>query len=157
MIKDHRSSSLLEDENTESFELEAMAKAPSLPETVASKLREAILSDQLRPGQRLVEQKLAAHFGIGQPTFREVLRELEAQGFVRKSQKRGTFVTELRTEEYRQTHDVRMRLESLAVERAAPNMTAKSLRGLERLLKRLAAARPPISTCATRETWTSTR
>jgi DNA-binding GntR family transcriptional regulator len=66
-----------------------MERAPSLPEAVADKLREAILSDRLRPGQRLVEHKLAARFGIGQPTLREALRELEAQGFVRKSQKRG--------------------------------------------------------------------
>jgi DNA-binding GntR family transcriptional regulator len=117
-----------------------MERAPSLPETVAGKLREAILADRLRPGQRLVEQKLAAHFGIGQPTFREALRELEAQGFVRKSQKRGTYVTELSADEYRQTHDVRMALESLAIERAAPNVTAEALRDLEQSLERLAAA-----------------
>ena len=140
MIKNDRSCALAGEGTSESFGLEAMARTPSLPETVAVKLREAILSDRLRPGQRLVEQKLAAHFGIGQPTLREALRELEAQGFVRKSQKRGTYVTELSAEEYRQTHDVRMTLESLAMERAAPNVTAESLRELERSLKRLAAA-----------------
>jgi DNA-binding GntR family transcriptional regulator len=103
-------------------------------------LREAILSDRLRPGQRLVEQKLAAHFGIGQPTLREALRELEAQGFVRRSQKRGTYVTELSAEEYRQTHDVRMTLESFAMERAAPNVTEEVLLDLEESLSQLAAA-----------------
>jgi DNA-binding GntR family transcriptional regulator len=145
MIKDDRSFALAGEGSSESFDIEAMARAPSLPETVAGlpetvaglpetvagKLREAILSDRLRPGKRLVEQKLAAQFGIGQPTLREALRELEAQGFVRKSQKRGTYVTELSAEEYRQTHDVRMTLESLAIERAAPNVTAEALREME--------------------------
>jgi DNA-binding GntR family transcriptional regulator len=140
MIKDDRSFTLAATGSFESFDIEAMARAPSLPETVAGKLREAILSDRLRPGQRLVEQKLAAHFGIGQPTLREALRELEAQGFVRKSQKRGTYVTELSAEEYRQTHDVRMTLESLAMERAAPNVTAEALREMEQSLDQLAAA-----------------
>ena len=144
MIRDDRSSRRNGGGSFESFDVDAMARVPSLPETVAGKLREAILSDRLRPGQRLVEQKLAAHFGIGQPTLREALRELEAQGFVRRSEKRGTYVTNLSAEEYRQTHDVRMTLESLAMERAAPNITEEAVRDLEQSLNRLAtAARQP--------------
>ena len=72
---------------------------PSLPEAVAEKLREAVLAGQLKPGERLVEQKLAASLGIGQPTLREALKELEFQGFVRKSPKKGTYVTELTPED----------------------------------------------------------
>jgi DNA-binding GntR family transcriptional regulator len=144
MIRNDRLPAHKAADSFESLDIEAMARAPSLPETVAGKLRDAILSDRLRPGKRLVEQKLAAHFGIGQPTLREVLRELEAQGFVRKSKKRGTYVTELSAEEYRQTHDVRMALESLAMERAAPNVTEEAVRELEQSLVRLtAAARQP--------------
>lgn len=140
MIRNNRLSAHETAGGFESFGIEAMARVPSLPETVAGKLRDAILSDRLRPGQRLVEQKLAAHFGIGQPTLREALRELEVQGLVRKSQKRGTYVTEWSAEQYRQTHDVRMALESLAMERAAPNVTEEALRNLEQCLDRLAAA-----------------
>ena len=130
--------------NFDSFDIETMERAPSLPETVASKLRDAILSNRLRPGQRLVEQKLALGFGIGQPTVREALRELEIQGFVRRLHNRGTYVTELSAEEYRQTHDVRMALESLAIERAAPNVRTETLGDLEQSLHRLStAARQP--------------
>ena len=126
--------------SSEPFDIDAMARTPSLPETVAARLRDAILSDRLKPGQRLVEHRLAAHFGIGQPTLREALHELEAQGFVRKTHNRGTYVTELSAEEYRHTHDVRMTLESLAMERAAPKVTAEVLRDLEQSLDQLAAA-----------------
>src|SRR6058998_1823102 len=80
---------------------------PSLPEAVAQKLRDAILAGQLKPGERLVEQKLAANLGIGQPTLREALKELEFQGFVRKSPKKGTYVTELTPEDFRQIQEVR--------------------------------------------------
>lgn len=140
MIKNDRSPAHKTGGGFESFDIEAMARTPSLPETVAGKLRDAILTDRLRPGQRLVEQKLAAHFGIGQPTLREALREIEVQGFVRKSPKRGTYITDLSAEEYRQTHDVRMALESLAMERAAANVTGQALREIEQSLDRLAAA-----------------
>jgi len=74
---------------------------PSVPEIVAEKLREAILAGQLKPGDRLIEQKWAARFSVGQPTIREAHRELELQGFVRKSRQRGTYVTELSREECR--------------------------------------------------------
>src|SRR6266852_4935809 len=65
---------------------------PSLPEAVAEKLREAVLAGQLKPGERLLEQKLAASFGIGQPTLREALKELEYQGFVNKIPLKGTYI-----------------------------------------------------------------
>lgn len=139
-MKDDRLSALVERDNFGRFDIGVIARAPSLPEAVGAMLRDAILSNRLRPGQRLVEQKLATAFAIGQPTLREALRELESQGFVRKLQNRGTYVTELSAEEYRQRHDVRMSLESLAMERAAPNVTPEALRELEQSLSRLAAA-----------------
>ena len=107
---------------------------PSLPEAVAEKLREAVLAGQLKPGERLLEQKLAAGFGIGQPTLREALKELEFQGFVRKSPKKGTYVTELTTEDFRKIQEVRMALEVVAIERAAGNITDDGVRELEKLV-----------------------
>lgn len=140
MVRDDRLPARVSAGSFESFEIEAMERTPSLPETVAAKLRDAIIENRLRPGQRLIEQKLALRFGIGQPTVREALRELEIQGFVHKGPNRGTYVTELSAEEYRHTHEVRMALESLAIERAAPSVDAEAVRELEHLLTRLAAA-----------------
>ena len=98
----------------------------SVPEAVAQKLRDAILAGQLKPGERLVEQKLASRFGIGQPTLREALKELEFQGFVRKSPKKGTYVTLLTPEDFRKIQEVRMSLEVVAIEKAACNMTSQA-------------------------------
>ena len=96
------------------------------------------------PGSASSNRNSRLGFGIGQPTVREALRELEIQGFVRRLHNRGTYVTQLSAEEYRQTHEVRMILESLAMERAAPNVSTKALRELEQSLDRLAiAARQP--------------
>ncbi len=95
----------------------------SRPEAVAESLRESILSGALKPGERLIEQKLAARFGIGQPTLREALKELEIQGFVRKSPQKGTCVTQLSHDDFRKILEVRMALEVLAIERATVNLT----------------------------------
>jgi DNA-binding GntR family transcriptional regulator len=108
----------------------------SLPDVVAQKLREAILSGALKPGERLLEQKLAANFGIGQPTLREALRELELQGFVRKkAPKKGTYVTRLSKEDFRNILEVRMTLEARAIERAAVNWNTEAEAELRRIVE----------------------
>src|SRR5712692_6200862 len=95
----------------------------SLAQSVAVQIREAIVSGQLKPGTRLVEQKIARTFAIGQPTVREALRELEYDGFIRKFQNRGSYVTELTPEDCSKMFEVRMALESLAIEKAAENIS----------------------------------
>src|SRR5438132_8792635 len=124
----------------EALEKLSPMRRPSLPEAVAQKLRDAILVGQLKPGDRLVEQKLAGSLGIGQPTLREALKELEFQGFVRKSPKKGTYVTLLTPEDFRKIQEVRMTLEVVAIEKAALNMTDKALRELETLVVSMRSA-----------------
>ena len=112
----------------------------SLPETVAEQMRSAILDGHLKPGERLIEQKLADLFGIGQPTIREALKELEYQGFVRKLPNRGTYVTDLSPTDMQKMFEVRMGLETLVVERAARNITSAGLAQLRQHLEAMASA-----------------
>lgn len=94
----------------------------SAAEAAAQMLRKAIISGALKPGARLVELKLATTMGIGQPTLREALRELEYEGFVRKIPQRGTYVIKLEKDDYHKILVVRLTLEGLAVELAARNI-----------------------------------
>jgi DNA-binding GntR family transcriptional regulator len=116
------------------------ARMRSLPEAVAEQMRSAILDGHLKPGERLIEQKLADLFGIGQPTIREALKELEYQGFVRKLPNRATNVTDLSLSDMQKMFEVRMALETLAVERAARNVTPSGLAQLRQHLEAMATA-----------------
>jgi GntR family transcriptional regulator len=59
-------------------------------ETLARRIEEG----KLRPGQRLPsEPDLAVSMGISRATLREALRSLEEDGFVRRVQGAGTFIT----------------------------------------------------------------
>ena len=53
---------------------------PTVRSMVAQKLREAIMSGTLKPGQRLIERELCEMTGVSRPSIREALRLLEADG-----------------------------------------------------------------------------
>jgi DNA-binding GntR family transcriptional regulator len=89
---------------------------PTTSEAAAQAIRDAVLTGALKPGERLIEEKLAHSLGIGQPTLREALKELEYQGFVRTSRKRGTYVLSFTQDDLRKILEVRIVLEALAIE-----------------------------------------
>jgi len=107
---------------------------PTAPETAAQAIRNAIISGELKAGDRLPEQQWATRFGIGQPTLREALKELQYQGFVEKIGNRGTFVTKLDEEDFRAILEVRLPLEAMAFERAAVRLTPEVEQQLSSLI-----------------------
>ena len=58
---------------------------PTVRSMVAQKLREAIMSGTLKPGQRLIERELCEMTGVSRPSIREALRLLEADGLVNRT------------------------------------------------------------------------
>lgn len=109
-------------------------RSRTIPDLVAEQIRDAILTGALKPGERLVELKLAAHFHIGQPTLREALRDLEIQGFVKKSPNRGTYVTEFSEQDVLKILELRVVLEALAVEKAAARISKQDIRELRGMI-----------------------
>lgn len=95
----------------------------SAPQAAAQAIREALISGELKAGDRLLEQRWAERLGIGQPTLREALRELEYQGLLIKQPQRGTYVAQLSPEDYRRILEIRIPLESIAIGRAAKRLT----------------------------------
>jgi DNA-binding GntR family transcriptional regulator len=110
-------------------------KVKSAPQAAAEAIREAITVGTLKPGQRLIEHKLAAHLGIGHPTLREALKELEYQGFLHKIPAKGTYINTFDRNQCRELLEMRMCLELLAIERAALRLTPEIKKDLEGLVK----------------------
>ena len=108
------------------------------PQAAAQALREAIISGELKGGDRVLEQKWSIRLGIGQPTLREALRELEHQGLLRKQPQRGTYVAQLSPEDYQRILEVRIPLEAIAVSRATARLTPDFEKELTRLVMTMA-------------------
>ena len=55
-----------------------------LRDVVFHALREAIITGELKPGDRLMETSLAERMGVSRTPVREAIRKLELEGFVVK-------------------------------------------------------------------------
>ena len=84
---------------------------PTVRAMVAQKLRAAIMSGTLKPGQRLVERELCEMTGVSRPSIREALRLLEADGLVNTVPHRGPVVSTISLEEAKQLYAARAVLE----------------------------------------------
>jgi DNA-binding GntR family transcriptional regulator len=114
-----------------------------LRDEIRDQLIGQILNGRIAPGERIVEMRIAQHFGVSQAPVREALRDLDLLGFVVSSPFRGAIVRQISVEELVQLYPIRAVLEGLAAREAAPRIDAATLKKLERLLAtmRSAAAR----------------
>ncbi len=94
--------------------------APSLVEVTTRRLRAEILSGELAPGERLVEEQIRQRFAISRAPLREALRTLANQGLVEHLPRRGTRVTELSRQDIDELFDLRVLLERHAISCALP-------------------------------------
>ena len=88
----------------------------TLRQIVVDKLRNAIVSTQLKPGQRLVERELCKVLDVSRTSVREALRYLESEGLVQYAGQRGPSVTVLNAQDVKNIYELRASLEGLAGE-----------------------------------------
>ncbi|CAN5383940.1 GntR family transcriptional regulator [soil metagenome] len=104
-------------------------------EDVKDFLLDAILSGELKPGDRIVETHIAQRIGVSQGPVREALRDLELFGFVESEPFRGTRVRQTTIDDLVEVYPVRAALEGVAAREAAKRITPTTLSELERLLQ----------------------
>ncbi|GAS95898.1 GntR family transcriptional regulator [Mycolicibacterium canariasense] len=92
----------------------------TLVDVAGNRVRDAILSGALSPGEKIVEEQLCADLGISRAPLREALRLLTQQGLVEHLPRRGSRVTDWSPSDILQLFDLRQVLERHAVELAMP-------------------------------------
>jgi DNA-binding GntR family transcriptional regulator len=110
-------------------------------------LRQSILNGDFAPGQRLVEEELAATLGVTRQSLRAALLDLTTEGLVERIPNRGARVRVVTTAEAVQITECRMALEALCAVKAAQSVTdeeAAQLRELGENLKRAVADGNPF-------------
>ncbi len=93
--------------------------SPTSSLRVSEELREAILSGEFGPGERLRTESLAKRFGSSRTPVREALVQLEGEGLVDIEPRRGALVRSFASSDLIDLYEIRALLEPAAAARAA--------------------------------------
>jgi DNA-binding GntR family transcriptional regulator len=118
-------------------------------------LRRAILAGDMAPGQRLVEEELAAFLHVTRASVRAALIDLTAAGLVERIPNRGARVRVITLDEAIAITECRMALEGLCARKAAERVTqeqATALRELGAQMTSAVAAGEPVKYSALNRT-----
>lgn len=107
---------------------------PTLAGAATARLQELIISGELAPGTRLRIAKLAELLGMSPMPIREAIHQLEIRGFVDHVPRRSARVRPLTEDDLADTYEVRLPLESRALERAAERFTQADVEAATRAL-----------------------
>lgn len=101
-----------------------------LRDVVFRTLRQAILTGEMKPGERLLEIQLANKLGVSRTPIREAIRMLELEGLVIMVPRRGAQVAQITEKSMSDVLEVRCALDELAVELACKRITEEEKKEL---------------------------
>lgn len=93
-----------------------------LRDVVFNTLRQAILTGELKPGERLMEIHLADRLGVSRTPIREAIRKLELEGLVTMIPRKGAQVAKITEKNLKDVLEVRRALDVLTVKLACDRM-----------------------------------
>lgn len=114
---------------------EPLDMAENSAEQATRLIREAILSGQIGPGERLKTAELAQKLGLSTMPLREALRKLEGEGLVQIEPNRGATVRKLDRAYITDLFELNTDLRICAVKRGMAWLTLERIRTLEGLAR----------------------
>jgi DNA-binding GntR family transcriptional regulator len=124
-------------DGTVNASLKGAAPRLLLGEVVAQRVREAILRNDLKPGQHLREEELAELLDVSRGPVRDAFLLLEREGLVTLSRHRGASVVDLSPSDLGEVYSLRSAIEELAVRLAIRRHTDGDLAALESAMRRI--------------------
>lgn len=105
----------------------------TLAAQVQERVREAILKQMLKPGDRIDQNKLADELQVSMAPVREALKGLEAEGLVTIQPRRGAFVVEVSISDMDDLYFTRQLIEGEAIYLAVPLLKDKDFAALQQM------------------------
>lgn len=112
----------------------------SLHNVVYSSILQALHEGDLRPGDRLIEDKIAKTLGMSRLPVREALTRLANEGLVRRIPRRGTVIAERSAKDLEDIRAIRALLEGYAARIASQRVTGGDLHALRHSVEELTRA-----------------
>jgi DNA-binding GntR family transcriptional regulator len=112
-------------------------------EQVADHLRREIFAGRLAPGDKILQEDVAARLGVSRIPVREALVILENEGRVRMELHRGAFVLPMDAESVRDNSEIYGMIYGFVARRAAERKTPELEQRLQRIAESLVGAERP--------------
>jgi len=115
-------------------------KKANLVDSTSQAIERQIVDGVLRPNQPLIESELSLKLGVSRTPLREALRQLEIKGFVNRRNSVGYAVASLTGVDLQEILEIRLALETAAMELACDNATGKQIERASEFLANYDAA-----------------
>lgn len=115
-------------------------KKKLLRDEIREAIEEAIESNELKPGDRVIETQWAEALGVSKAPIREAIRELEAIGLLEDHPFQGSIVRSPSGKDIVDASLVRQGLEGLGMRKAAKIITDEELVEVEEILRKMEEA-----------------
>jgi len=105
----------------------------SLTSLIFDKIREDILNDKYKTGEKIVEAKLADELGVSRTPVREALKQLELDGLIDNIPNRGVVVKGISKQDIEDIYTIREAIEGVGVRWAIERMEDEVLESLKEI------------------------
>lgn len=102
---------------------------------VYKRLKAMILSNEFEPGEKLVQEQIAAMFGVSRMPLHKAFQMLENEMLVENLPRRGFYVTTIDNAKMLDAFECREALEGVAARRATQVITERQLNDLKELFR----------------------
>ena len=113
---------------------------PSMSALAAEALRQMVLSGELRPGDRVIENRLTEELGVSRPPLREAMRVLEQEGLIVQVPRKGAVVAPITPHDIYEIVSLREEIEQIAVRLGVPVRSQERLDRLRQTFADMEAA-----------------
>jgi DNA-binding GntR family transcriptional regulator len=105
----------------------------TLRERIVDFIKDSVISGRLKPGERVPEQEIAESFGISRTPIREAFRQLESEGFITVTPRKGAVVSPITDKDVSEFYEIKSLLEGYAAKTACVKLTPRDIKKLESL------------------------
>lgn len=113
----------------------------SAGQRIATLLREAIISGEYQPDERIRQDELADRYGASRLPVRDAIRLLQAEGMVRVVANAGAWVASLSLDECEELYQLRERIEPLLLSQNVEYLTEEQIDQLDELARSMSQTR----------------
>lgn len=114
-----------------------MAKNDSLSQLAYEAIYGRLLAGSIPAGQRVSENGIARDLGMSRTPVREAIRRLTREGMLYQVPRSGTYVSQPDRKRVVEAYEMRIHLESLAVAKAARDMSATEIAQLGQMVNQM--------------------